>query len=126
MDLSEELEDVLFFLQKAVNRNNVVEYIKNDNRFHKRIFQIAGHELTWSIISDSRAHYNRVLTLDMRREGVMEQSLKEHQRLVELIAEGNEKELLALLDVHHDYIHMRDKEAILRKEFPAYFENEVP
>ena len=123
-DLSEELEDSMFFLQKAVNRGNVVDYIINDNKFHKTIFQIAGHEMTWSIISDSRAHYNRVLTLDLRRNGVMEKSLEEHRRMVEMIADGREKELLALLDMHHDYIHMRERERQLRAEFPAYFEND--
>ena len=125
-NLEEELEDSLFFLQKAVNRKQVVDYIKSDNQFHQKIFEIAGHEMTWSIISDSRAHYNRVLTLDLRREGVMENSMKEHREMIKLIAEGNEKELRDLLDVHHDYIHMRKKEEILRYDFPKYFENEVP
>jgi len=124
-NLEEELEDSLFFLQKAVNRKQVVDYIKSDNQFHQRIFEIAGHEMTWSIISDSRAHYNRVLALDFRREGVMETSMKEHCEMVRLIAEGDEKRLRDLLDMHHDYIHMRQKEEILRHEFPTYFENEV-
>ena len=123
-DLKEDLEDVMFFLQKAVNRGNVIDYIKSDNKFHKTMFQIAGHALTWSIISDSRAHYNRVLTLDLRREGVMEKSLEEHRRMIELIAAGKEKELRALLDVHHDYTHMPQRERELRSEFPEYFANE--
>ncbi|MBR2188771.1 MAG: GntR family transcriptional regulator [Eubacterium sp.] len=123
-DLHDVLEDSLFFLQKAVNRKDVVEYIKNDNNFHRIIFRTAGHEMTWEIISDSRAHYNRVLTLDLRREGILEKSLHEHQEMVELIASGDEKNLLKLLDVHHDYTHMPQREQELRAAFPAYFENE--
>jgi len=123
-NLSEALEDSLFFMQKAVNKKDVIEYIRNDNEFHRTIFRTAGHEMTWEIISDSRAHYNRVLTLDLRREGILEKSLNEHRRMVELIREGKEKELLKLLDIHHDYTHMADREKELRTEFPAYFENE--
>ena len=123
-DLSEALEDSLFFLEKAVHKKDVTEYIKNDNQFHRTIFRTAGHELTWEIISDSRAHYNRVLTLDLRREGVLEKSLNEHRQMVELIKAGDEKNLVKLLDIHHDYTHMPQREKELREAFPAYFENE--
>ena len=42
----------------------------------------------------------------------------------ELIRTGKEKDLLKLLDIHHDYTHMSDREKEIRAAFPAYFENE--
>ena len=121
-NLEDVLEDSFFFMEKAVKKNDVIEYIRNDNTFHRTIFRAADHELTWDIISDSRAHYNRVLTLDLRREGKMEKSLDEHRKMVEMIRAGAEKELMALLDIHNDFTHMPQREQELRAEFPAYFE----
>ncbi|MGI6118064.1 MAG: GntR family transcriptional regulator [Bilifractor sp.] len=122
-NLEDDLEDSLFFMKKAIKNKDVRGYIQNDNSFHAAIFRAAGHEMTWDIIADSRAHYNRVLTLDLRRKGIMRKSLNEHLEMIRLIREGKEEELVRLMDIHHDYSSMDQRESELRKEFPDYFKS---
>ncbi len=122
--LQDAVEERMFFMQQAVKRCDVVGYIKNDNAFHNAIFAVAGHEMIWEIISNSRAHYNRMLTLDLQRPGVMEKSYQEHLDIVSAIESGDEKALTAILDRHHDHQDMQTREKEIRAMFPAYFENE--
>ena len=118
------VEERLYFMSQAVKRQDVVGYIKNDNAFHRAIFAVAGHEMIWEIISNSRAHYNRMLTLDLQRPGVLEKSYQEHQDIVTAIAAGDEAALTEILDRHHDHKDMQAREKEIRARFPAYFENE--
>lgn len=122
--LHDAVEERLYFMSQAVKRADVVGYIKNDNAFHNAIFAVAGHEMIWEIISNSRAHYNRMLTLDLQRPGVLEKSYQEHQDIVAAIEAGDEAGLAAILDRHHDHKDMQTREKEIRALFPAYFENE--
>ena len=115
------LDEQLYFMKSAIKKNDVAEYIRQDNSMHGAIFKFAGHGMIWTIISNSRAHYNRVLMLDLRRPGEMEQSLKEHKALIECIESGDEERLLGIMEVHHD--HKMDPEFIqrLKNLYPEYF-----
>ena len=124
VSLQDAVEEKLYFMSQAVKKNDVVGYIKNDNAFHNAIFAVAGHEMIWEIISNSRAHYNRMLVLDLQRPGVLEKSYQEHQNIVKMIEEGNEEELVKILDRHHDHVDMPERERMIREMFPEYFVNE--
>ncbi len=118
------VDQELYFMSQCVKNMDVIGYIKHDNAFHNEIFRVAGHEMIWEIISNSRAHYNRMLTLDLRRPGALEKSYQEHQDIVRAIESGDEKELMEILDRHHDYQDMERREKEIREMFPDYFENE--
>lgn len=120
-DLYSETEEVLYFMQQAIKRNNPVEYLKKDNQFHKTIFAHNHHELIWDIISISRAHYNRVVIMDLQLEGHIEQSYQHHCDIVKCIAEGDQTKLTAILDKHHDHEGM-DYD-LIENTFPEYFQN---
>ncbi len=122
--LQEAVEEKLYFMSQAVKRRDVVSYIRNDNAFHNDIFTVAGHQMIWEIISNSRAHYNRMLVLDLQRPGVLEKSFQEHQNIVKTIEQGDEEGLIQILNRHHDHQDMEEREREIRDMFPAYFENE--
>ena len=111
-------------MSQAVKHKDVVGYIKNDNAFHNAIFAVAGHEMIWEIISNSRAHYNRMLVLDLKRPGILEKSFQEHQDIIRTIEQGNEDELAKILDRHHDHRDMPEREREIRAMFPEYFAHE--
>lgn len=121
--LRDAVDERLYFMSQAIKRQDVVGYIKNDNAFHHAIFAVAGHEMIWEIISNSRAHYNRMLTLDLQRPGVMEKSFQEHRDIVATIARGDEEALTQILDRHHDHRDIQERANAIRAMFPAYFEN---
>lgn len=112
-------------MQVAVKNQSVVDYIKNDNRFHHIIFKIAGHETIWNIIANSRAHYNRVLVLDLQRPGILSKSYEEHLEIIRCIENGLEKELRAVLISHHDTEDTQNRALEIRKAFPDYFPVEI-
>ena len=124
VSLRDAVDEKLYFMSQAIKRRDVVGYIKNDNAFHNAIFAVAGHELMWEIISNSRAHYNRMLVLDLKRPGMLEKSFQEHQDIIETIEQGKEDALADILDRHHDYREMPEREHEIRAMFPEYFAHE--
>lgn len=120
--LQDTVEQQMYFMSLAVKKRQPVEYIKQDNAFHRAIFAAAGHEIIWNIISNSRAHYNRILTLEMQLPGILQKSYDEHQSILASIESGNATRLIEILERHHDHTSMPEKEKLLRSEFPDYFQ----
>ena len=123
--IREALSDNLYFMSNAVAKGNVQEYIINDNAFHQSIFSYAGHKMIWGIISDSRAHYNRVLMLDLQRPGMLEASFQQHNEMIDSIESGNEKRLMDILEQHHDHDNKIELSHKLKALFPAYFPDQL-
>lgn len=119
--LREHLDEQFYFMRAAIKRNDVAEYIRQDNSLHGYIFRFAGHEMIWNIISNSRAHYNRVLMLDLQREGKLDHSYREHEEMVACIESGDRKGLDEILSRHHDHNPNPDFEKEIRERFPKYF-----
>lgn len=122
--LGEATEQTLYFMERAVQKRDVLEYIRLDNAFHGAIFSVAGHDLMWTSIANSRAHYNRVLVLDLRRPGMLQKSFEEHRQIIRCIESGQTKALSAILDVHHDHQNTASHEQAIRTQFPEFFINE--
>lgn len=117
------LDEQFYFMRTAIKRDEVGEYIKQDNNLHAKIFQYAGHAMIWDIISNSRAHYNRVLMLDLKVSGKMEASYEEHEQMVACIENGESEKLDQILDKHHDH-NMDDKfKDEIRDHNPEYFKS---
>ena len=116
-NVSEIVAEALFFMKKALDKSNVVEYIKTDAMYHKAIFSFAGHSPIWKIINNTRMHYVRFLMLDMEYPDTMDESFRQHEEIAELMAAGEEEKLAALLEVHHDYKRLEEETDIMQK-FP--------
>lgn len=123
--LQSSVDEVFYFMSTAVKNRDVVRYIQMDNAFHRAIFTAAGRERIWSIISNSRAPYNRVLVLDLSMDNNLERSYGEHQKIAEYIETGNEEELRKILEVHHDHLPSPGYEEKIRAQFPQYFDGEA-
>jgi len=119
-DLTEITSESLFFMQKAIKKQDIIAYIKNDDSFHRTIFKYANHEQIWDIISNTRTHYIRFLMLDMALPNSLDESYQDHQKIVECIHNGNLEELNNILNSHHDYNNLR-KEDPVRQNYSQYF-----
>lgn len=117
------VEESLYFMSSAVKSNDVIRYIQQDTAFHNAIFTVAGRQRTWSIISNARAPYNRVLVLDLSIPGSLEGSYEQHCKIVEYIESGDEVRLQQILDKHHDHLPSEGYEEKIRALFPQYFTN---
>lgn len=121
--IRDAVDEKLYFMSTAVKNHDVVRYIRADNEFHRAIFSFAGHEMIWSIIANSRAHYNRVLVLDLSRPNILEKSYQEHLDIIDCIENGDANRLCTILDVHHDHKDNTERESAIRTRFPEYFGN---
>lgn len=115
------LGECLYFMKAAIKRGDVAEYIRQGDNFHHAIFKCAGHGLIWTIISNSRAHYNRVLMLDLKQPGKLKTSLAGHVEIIEAIEAGDEQGLLVALGTHHNHQADPRFERELRNAYPEYF-----
>ena len=118
-DVRKETSDVLYFMENAVRDKDVLKYIRLDNSFHKAIFRMAGHSAIWDIISNSRAHYNRVCFLDLMLPGHLEKSYEDHCNIADYIQIGDFRSLSHLLETHNDYNGLEHDK--IRESFPEYF-----
>jgi DNA-binding GntR family transcriptional regulator len=119
-DISSRAAESLFFMEQAVKNKDVIKYILNDNKFHRAIFSAADHEMVWSVILNSRVHYIRFLMLDMTLPNMLENSYQEHKNIVKYIGDGNQKELMKILETHHDH-NKTTREEEIKEKYNEYF-----
>lgn len=119
-DLRDATAESMFLMRQALKKKDIIEYILNDDAFHRSIFAAAGREPIWNVISATRAHYIRVLMLDLTLPSTLEESYQDHERIVQLVGRGALDDLLAILNTHHDHTAMKREPEILAK-FRSYF-----
>lgn len=114
------VDQPLYFMNQALKKNDPIEYILHDDEFHRALFSYNNHEMIWNIISSTRAHYIRVLVLDMMFPHSLEDSYEGHMKILESIENGDEIALMEVLDVHHDHKKTKREEEI-QEAYSDYF-----
>jgi DNA-binding GntR family transcriptional regulator len=94
----QRLEFLLKEQSKAIKKGDAIEFHELDNQFHKALVQMSGHEQIWQLITDQKAHIDRVcyLTLGARAE----LAYQEHQKLYKCIKDKNAAKAEATLRQH--------------------------
>jgi len=111
------VEDKLYFMNLAVKKQDVIEYIMCDDEFHGALFSYDKHDMIWKIISNTRSHYNRILVLDMMFPNSLEDSYNDHLKIVECIESGDEDGLIKLLNLHHEFTEVEH----IKEKYKEYF-----
>ena len=119
-DLNDAVEEKLYRMNLALNREDTLEYIRQDAEFHRTLFAFADHEKIWDVIATTRAHYVRCLVLDMKLPLSLKKSYESHRQIVNCIRLGEKEQLAEILEEHHDYkLSAADEELI--RQYPDYF-----
>lgn len=119
-NLKDLLAEKVYLMKLALDRNDTIEYINRDAEFHRAIFAYANHEFIWDIINNTRSHYIRTLVLDMSLPSHLNKSFKSHKMILDCIQDGKTKELMKIMEEHHDYRKSStDKKIMLA--YPQYF-----
>lgn len=114
------VEDKLSLMQIALKNHDAVAYLIQDEAFHRALFACNQHEAIWNIISSTRAHYIRVLVLDMMLPNSLEESYQDHLKIIESIEQGDQDTLLEVLNHHHDFNQI-SHEKELKEMYSDYF-----
>ncbi len=118
--VSDFVEEKLALMQLAVKKGDCKSYIMRDDDFHRAIFACSNHEMIWNVLANTRAHYIRILMLDMMLPDSLDDSFKEHLIIINSIETGNAKELKKILNIHHDHQKMK-RESQIREKYFEYF-----
>lgn len=116
--LQERFAENMFSLSMAIQNNDIVEYLKADGEFHRRLFDCAGYPVIWDKLC--RSHQTRYRMLDLSVfSDVMKDTLNEHRQILNCIEAGDCNQLQKILEAHLDPSIAREKELV--KKFPDYF-----
>ena len=83
-----ELRSTLQKMEKAVETNNLDNWIEADTRLHDIIFELAGNQRALNILHNLNDQWHRIRGGFVARTGRMEESLIEHQAFVDAILAG--------------------------------------
>lgn len=111
-DELEELERLLVQIGEYVDENNVEKLIEYDSQFHDVLYRASRNDRLVGIINNLREQFTRFRSISMKYPGRMKNTVEEHTRLVEAIAQRN-PELAQQIAREH----MENSEQTLLKEF---------
>jgi DNA-binding GntR family transcriptional regulator len=98
--LTKEFENSLSLQSQALKSRDIDEFHKLDYEFHKLMCKAAGCEFAFDIISENKAQVDRLCVLSLTAADGMEQLVKDHNLIVELLFKQDEVALCAALRQH--------------------------
>ncbi len=83
------LDDLIRRQADALARNDIDGFKEADERFHRRLSQVAGLELAWQAIGDIKAHLDRVCHLTLKDAASMRPLIGQHQAILDAVLAGD-------------------------------------
>ncbi|MDR4949817.1 GntR family transcriptional regulator [Neobacillus cucumis] len=104
--------------QSAALKGDHIEFLQYDELFHSVFLELVENETLVTVVSQMKAHLNRVRYLEFNKPNHMENVVSEHQDIFNAITSNNEEKTEELLRRH-----FYKKEALPKviKMFPDYF-----
>lgn len=96
-----ELKDILLRQLQCIDGPEDTEvFLKLDDEFHKTMFVLAGREFLWELIQQFNVHYIRYRKLHMLKKDKLKEIQREHQLMLDYVAQGQVGEIDELLHHH--------------------------
>ena len=113
-DELEHLQRLLVIIGGYIKDGNIDKIVETDIEFHDTMYHAARNERLVGIISNLRDQLTRFRTLSMSYPGRLEETLEEHKKIVEAIANGDRKAASKAAE-----LHMENSEKTLLKAMDA-------
>ncbi len=110
----ERLQRLLVLIGGYIESNNMEKIVETDTEFHDLLYQASRNSRLVGIIFNLREQLTRFRATSMAFPGRLKETLEEHRRLVEAIAQGDVKEAQAAAEDH-----MEKSEQTLLKSMEA-------
>lgn len=94
-------------------------FIASDNRFHERMYEIAGVGGLWGLIRARRAHLDRLRRLHLPAKGKAKAILRDHKAILDAIADRDPDGAERAVRAHLKGTVSATEE--IRSHFPEYF-----
>ena len=96
----EELERLLVDIAKSIENHDWDKIVEIDSQFHAVLYRASRNNRLVGIISNLQEQFTRFRSVSMKHTGRIRNTLEEHRRIVEAIAQRN-VELAQMLSVEH-------------------------
>lgn len=113
------LEQLLAAQKAAIDENKPVEFHKLDDAFHRMICKISNLDFAWALISEQKAHMDRVRHLSLPANGP--RAYREHLEIVEALRNHDVNAAEECMTRHLNHVFtMFDS---IRAANPSYFQS---
>ncbi|MFC0200396.1 GntR family transcriptional regulator [Paracoccus rhizosphaerae] len=92
--------EILTAQKIAAARNSQAEFILLDDSFHEALFAAADLPEIWSVIHARKGHLDRIRFIQGNARGSVDVPLKQHERILDALAEGQADAASRLLREH--------------------------
>jgi DNA-binding GntR family transcriptional regulator len=114
-----QLEKIVETQTTAFQRNEYVNFMHFDDRYHQVFFEVAGHTLGWEVLESMCGHYHRARLLTIWLNGIAQSIVSQHIEILAAIKKKDLRESRLKLGRHLNKLHAEEK--MLREKFPGYF-----
>jgi DNA-binding GntR family transcriptional regulator len=114
-----ELEELVETQTAAADRNEYINFINFDDRFHRVFFDAAGHQLGWKVLESMCGHYHRVRLLTVWLNGIARNIVGQHKEILTAVKKQDLPGVRLILNRHLHKLHTEEK--LLQEKFPDYF-----
>lgn len=96
----ERLEDIIAAQEIANRRGRFDAAIVHDDNFHRTIAEVSGLKMLWKVIDVSKAQMDRCRLLSLPSEGAGQQTIEQHQDILDALKKHDEAASVAALKRH--------------------------
>lgn len=103
----------------AIKNNKLDDFRKFDNEMHEYFFVGNGFKHTWKLVNNFSFDYHRIRKLKLDLNFRTEETLKEHEEIINFIEQRDKKKAVKQIKQHIEYVY-EDLE-VIRNKYPGYF-----
>lgn len=96
----EELEGILAESRQALADGDIEVFIQLNTTFHDRLYKASESEHLYRMIHDLRDYFYRYRRIILHVKGMPEVSLRDHERMIQAMRDGDEKAVESLVREH--------------------------
>lgn len=96
------LHNLIDLQERAYGRGDHIAFIDLDDRFHRQISEMSGHQRLWKVINSVKAQLDRMRVMSAPMEGQERRVLGQHQAIADALQKRNEERCVRALEHHLD------------------------
>ncbi len=115
-----ELQALIFKQREAVEKQQLEEFMKLDDEFHRKIAEAANRNAVWSLIEREKAQMDRVSFLSLHETADLNDLVQQHEEILAALYTKDLEKASVLLDKHFNAVLKAVEN--LADQYQQYFE----
>ncbi|MDR1953434.1 MAG: GntR family transcriptional regulator [Clostridiales Family XIII bacterium] len=86
--------------KESRDNNDSRSFLNRDDKFHRYFYEQTDKEICFQLLHNNTGHYNRIRLLSCMETSMLDDSIKQHEELIQYIKEKDKKSALDSLRLH--------------------------